>query len=102
MAGFSTLGYAVAAAAWLLTRAIQLAAERRARSALARGNRRYAMGAVAVARLGRVWLVAMAVLLVGLADREAGLAAAVLSAVLFTLYLAGQGIAHLLWPQEQA
>jgi putative exporter of polyketide antibiotics len=96
VAGLPMLGYAVAAGAWLAARAIQLAAERHARSALARGNRRSALGAVAMARLGRVWLIALAVLLVGLAEREAGLAAAVLSAVLFTVYLTGQGLAHLL------
>jgi putative exporter of polyketide antibiotics len=89
------LGYAVAAGAWLAARAIQLGAERRARGALAAGNRRGAMGAIAFARMGRVWLVALAVLLVGIAEREAGLAAAVLSAALFTVYLAGQGLAHL-------
>ncbi len=95
LGGLPMLGYAVAGAAWLLTRVIQLAAERQARGSLARGNRRSAMGAVALARLGRVWLVALAVLLVGIADRESGLAAAVLSAALFTTYLAAQGIAHL-------
>jgi putative exporter of polyketide antibiotics len=89
------LGYAVAAGAWLLTRAAQLAAERRARIALRSGNRRGAMGAVAIARLGRVWTIALAVLLVGLADRKAGLAAAILSALLFTVYLAAQGLARL-------
>jgi hypothetical protein len=54
---------------------------------------------VALARLGRVWLVALAILLVGVADREAGLSAAVLSVVLFTVYLAGQGISHVLSPE---
>jgi hypothetical protein len=88
------LGYAVAAAAWLVGRGIQLGAERRARAALRSGNRRGALGAVAFARLGRVWLVTLSVLLVGLAEREAGLAAAVLSAILFTAYLAGQGLAR--------
>jgi hypothetical protein len=96
VAGFSMLGYAVAAVAWLVARGIQFAAERHARTALARGNRRSALGAVAFARMGRVWLVALAVLLVGVVEREAGLAAAVLSVVLFTVYLAGQGIAHVL------
>jgi hypothetical protein len=38
---------------------------------------------------------ALAVLLVGLAEREAGLAAAVLVAVLFTVSFAAQGIVHL-------
>jgi hypothetical protein len=96
IAGLPMAGYVVAAVAWLAARVIQLAAERRARSALAQGNRRSALGAVALARLGRVWLVALAVLLVGVAERDAGLAAAVLSAVLFTVYLAGQGLAYLL------
>jgi hypothetical protein len=101
IAGFPILGYAVAAAAWLAARMIQLAAERHARSALAGGNRRSALGAIALARMGRVWLVALAVLLVGVAERDAGLAAAVLSAVLFTVYLGGQGLAHLV-DREQA
>ena len=95
VAGLPMIGYAVAAGAWLASRVIQLAAERRARISLEEGNRRSAMGAIALARMGRVWLVALAVLLVGVAEREAGLAAAVLSAVLFTVYLAGQGLAHL-------
>ena len=43
---------------------------------------------MAAATLGRVWLITLAVLLVGLAEREAGLAAALLSAALFTVYLA--------------
>jgi hypothetical protein len=101
VAGFSMLGYAVGAVAWLISRGIQLGAERLARCALRRGNRRSAMGAVAFARMGRVWLVALAVLLVGVAEREAGLAAGLLSVALFTVYLAGQGIAHLLGPGEE-
>ena len=99
VAGFPMLGYAVAAAAWLLARGIQYAADRHARRALREGNRRSALGAVAFARMGRVWLVALAVLLVGVADREAGLAAALLSLALFTVYLAGQGLAHVLSPE---
>jgi hypothetical protein len=96
IAGWPMLGYAVAAGAWLVARVIQLAAERHARSSLAAGNRRSAMGAIAFARMGRVWLIALAVLLVGVVEREAGLAAAVLSAALFSAYLAGQGLAHLI------
>jgi hypothetical protein len=96
LAGFPMLGYAVAAGAWLTARAAQVVVERRARQALAAGNRRWALGAVAVVRLGRVWLIALAVLIVGIAQRQAGLAAALLCVVMFTLYLAGQGVAHLL------
>jgi hypothetical protein len=43
-----------------------------------------------------------AVLLGGLAEREAGLSAAVLLLVLFTISFAAQGIAHLFEPEGQA
>ena len=58
------------------------------------------MGIVAATTLGRVWLMATAVLLVGLlAEREDGLAAAVLVVVLFTVSFAAQGLAHLFEPE---
>jgi hypothetical protein len=100
--GLPMLGYIVAAGAWLTGRALHLAAERRAISTLRGGNRRGAMGVMAVATLGRVWLVALAILLVGLADREAGLAAAILAAALVTTYFAGQALARLFEPEEPA
>jgi putative exporter of polyketide antibiotics len=100
IAGWPLGGYAVAAAAWLAQRGIQLAASRRATAAQKRGDRRAALGILAGATLARVWLIALAVLLVGLAEREAGLAAAVLSAALFTVYLATQFATRLLAPQE--
>ena len=56
---------------------------------------------IAAATLGRVWLMATAVLLVGLAERQAGLAAAVLVAVLFTVSFVAQGLAHLFEPEGQ-
>jgi hypothetical protein len=89
------LGYAVAAAAWLAQRGIQVLAGRRAAGELSRGYRQRAMAIVAVSTLGRVWLMAAAVLAVGLGEREAGLAAAVLLAALFTISFAAQGLAHL-------
>jgi uncharacterized membrane protein YkgB len=93
--GLPMLGYAAGAAVWLVQRGIQMIADRRARAELAAGNRRRAMGVIAATTLGRVWLMATAVLLVGLAEREAGLAAALLVAVLFTLSFAAQGLSHL-------
>lgn len=99
--GFSLLGYAVAAAAWLAQRGVQALAGRRAARELAQGNRRGAMGTVAATTLGRVWLMATAVLLVGIAQRQAGLAAALLLLALFTLAFAAQGIAYLLEPEGQ-
>ena len=98
VAGWPLLGYAVGAGAWLAQRGIRLAADRRASRALAAGDRRTALGALAAAMLGRVWLVSLAVLLVGLAQRESGLASAILCAVLFTVYLGAQLLARLLHP----
>ena len=43
-----------------------------------------------------------AVLLVGIAEREAGLAAAILLLVLFTISFAAQGLAHLLRAEGKA
>jgi hypothetical protein len=99
--GAPALGYAVAAGAWLAGRAIKLAADRHSARALGRADRRSALGALAFATLARVWLLAMAILLVGLAEREAGLAAAVLAAWVVTAYLAGQAVVHLLEPGEE-
>jgi len=95
-AGLPMLGYGVVACVWLVQLAIERFAEARAQGALAEGDRRTAMGWIAATTLGRVWLVALTVLLVGLAEREAGLAAAVLAAVLFTAHLLGRMFARLL------
>ncbi|HVQ58864.1 MAG TPA: hypothetical protein VMS60_08150 [Solirubrobacterales bacterium] len=94
------LGYAVAAGVWLIQRGIQMLAAKRAQAEMLAGNRQKAMGVVAASTLGRVWLMATAVLLVGLAEREAGLAAAVLTLVLFTVSFAAQGLAHLFGEPE--
>jgi len=95
------LGYAVAAAAWLAQRGIHMLAQRRMKQELAAGNRQKAMGIVAATGLGRVWLMATSVLLVGIAEREAGLAAALLLLALFTLSFAAQGLTHLLDDQPE-
>jgi hypothetical protein len=96
LGGLPLLGFAVAAGVWLVQRGIQAVAQRRMKAELAAGNRQTAMGVVAGSTLGRVWLMATAVLLVGIVEREAGLAAAILLLVLFTLSFAAQGISHLL------
>ncbi len=93
IAGWPMLGYAVAAAAWIAQWGIELAANRRVARALRERERRTALGVLGAATLGRVWLVALAVLLVGLlGERQDGLAAAVLSAVLITAHLAGRSV----------
>lgn len=101
LADLPMLGYAAAAAAWLAQRALQRFAGARASRNLAAGDRRTAMGYTAVAMLGRLWLVALVVLLVGLlGEREDGLAAAVLSAALFTVYFAGEAAGQVLASKE--
>lgn len=98
---FPLLGYAVAAGAWLTQRGIQMLAQRRMKQELAAGNRQKAMGIVAATGLGRVWLMATSVLLVGVADRESGLAAALLLLALFTISFAAQGLSHLFDDQPE-
>jgi hypothetical protein len=101
LGGLPMLGYAVGAAAWLAQRGIQMVAAKRSQEELKAGNRQKAMGIVGATTLGRVWLMATAVLLVGLlGEREAGLAAAVLVLVLFTVSFAAQGLAHLFGEPE--
>jgi len=100
LGGLPMLGYAVGAAAWLAQRGIQTIATRRAHAELAAGNRQKAMGIVAATTLGRVWLMATVVLLVGLSDREAGLASAVLVLALFTVSFAAQGLSHIFGEPE--
>jgi hypothetical protein len=94
------LGYVVAAGAWLAQRLLQRFASGRASEA---SERRAAVGVIAAATLGRVWLLALAILLVGvLGDEDAGLAAAVLAAALVTVYLAGEAVGQLSGRREGA
>jgi hypothetical protein len=103
LADWPLLGYAVAAGAWLVQRAIRAFADRRAADALARGERRSAMGVTAVSSLGRVWLLTLAALLVGLLgeDRD-GLAAALLLVLLFTTQLGTSALTRLFAGEERA
>lgn len=90
-------GYIVTAAAWLVGRGGKAVADRRRSQALQAADRNTALGLTAATMLGRLWLLAGAILLVGLlGDRDAGLAGAVLAALLVTAYLAGEATAHLL------
>jgi uncharacterized membrane protein YkgB len=102
LAGLPIAGYAAIAAVWLLGLWVEHYAERRAARELSGGNRRDAMGWVAATSLGRVWVIVLTVLLVGLlVDREAGLAAAVLAAILFTVHFACRLIARAMTPPEK-
>jgi hypothetical protein len=83
-AGLPILGWGVAAAAWLAQRAISIVIERRARAAT---EPRVVAGLMVASMLTRGWLVALSILGAGLAERKAGLAAAVLFLLLFTVHL---------------
>jgi len=100
-AGFSLVGYAVAAVAWVAQRLVQLWAERKARAEMAAGRRNKAMGAVGATSLARPWFMAAVVLVTGIIDREVGLTAAALLAVLFTVNMASRGLAYLLGANEE-
>jgi hypothetical protein len=101
VAGASLLGYAVATAAWLIQRSVLIAAERAAARALAGGVRRNALAVLAGATLARLWVVTLAILLVGtLGSSQAGLTAAILSLVLVTVSLGGRALGRALHPEE--
>ena len=96
IADLPLLGYAVGAIAWLIQHAILVVAERRSGIALRAGDRTSAVGSIAVATFVRLWVVTGAILLVGLlAEREDGLAAAVLCAALVTAHLGGTALSRL-------
>ena len=99
---FSLLGYAAGAVAWLAQRGVQWLAQRRSGEALKAGNRQRAMGIIAATTLGRVWLMATIVLVIGIAQRTAGLSSALLLAGLFTISMGTSGIAYLLQPESQS
>jgi hypothetical protein len=100
VAGFSMLGYAAAAVAWLAQRGVQWLAQLRSTESLKNGNRQRAMGIIAATTLGRVWLMATVVLIVGIAERSAGLSSAILLAILFTISMGASGMAYLLQPEN--
>lgn len=102
LAGLPMLAYVVLAGVWLAQAGMEIAADRRAARALVEGDRQAAMGWTAAITLSRVWVVALAVLLVGLAEREAGLAAAVLALVLFTVHLGARVFARLIESRQDA
>jgi hypothetical protein len=77
------LGYAAAAVAWLVQRAIQVVLTRKAAAAQ---DPRAVAGIAVGSMIGRGWLVALTIFAAGLEDNDAGLAAAVLFIVLFTAY----------------
>jgi hypothetical protein len=87
IAGLPLLGWAAVAVAWVAQRWIVATLKRRA---LATGRRHAVMRAVGWSMMIRLALVTSSVVIVGVADRDAGLPAALLAAVLFTISLGAQ------------
>jgi hypothetical protein len=79
-ADLSLFAWAGVTVAWVFQRGIQAFLLGRAEAS---GNPRSAFGLMSVSLIGRVWLLALAVLAIGLIERDAGLPAAVLTAVTF-------------------
>ena len=100
-ADLSLLAYGVVAGVWIAGRLARAAADRHRARALANQNRNAALGVTMATMLARVWVLAGAILAVGLIDDDAGLPAALLAAAVVTCYLAGEGIWHLLHPEEK-
>ena len=85
------LGWAAIAVAWAGQRVVQAAIDRRARES---DDPRTVAGLLTGSMIARGWLVAGTIFVVGLAEREAGLAAAILALTLFTFYVTSQMIAR--------
>jgi hypothetical protein len=101
VADLPLVGYATAAVAWLAQHLLFAWTQRRATDSLRRGDRKAAMGVVGISMVGRLWIVTLPILVVGIVvEREAGLAAAVLAVALVTVHLASVAITRLLYSEE--
>ena len=101
LADLPLVGYATAAAAWIVQHLVFTWSQRRALVALRTGDRKAAMGAVGISMIARLWIVTLPILIVGIVvEREAGLAAAVLAVVLVTVHLGSVALTRLFYSEE--
>jgi len=84
VAGFPIIGWVTAAAAWAVQRLINEWSTRKAASS---DDVRTRVGLLAGSMILRGWIVAGIIIAVGLGDSDAGLAAAVLFLLVFTLQM---------------
>ena len=100
-AGFPMAGYLAVVGLWIVLYGVELISNRAIEGAVARRDRRAAMGWLGATGLARAWIVALGVLIIGLAaGKEAGLAAAVLAAILFTVHLGSRVLLRLTQSRE--
>jgi hypothetical protein len=83
LGGLPIAGYLVGGGAWVVQKGIQELLARRARGS---DDPRLVLGLTVGGMIARGWLVAGAIFAVGVGDNDAGLAAAVLVILLFTVY----------------
>ena len=81
------LGWLGAAVGWGIQRVVQILIEKRARAS---DDPRTVAGLLTGSMIARGWIVAGSIFIVGLAERVAGLAAAIHSITLFTFYFTSQ------------
>jgi hypothetical protein len=81
------IGWAGVAAAWIAQRALQAGINKRARES---DDPRTVAGLLTGSMIARGWLVAGTIFVVGLSEREAGLAGAILAITLFSFYFMSQ------------
>jgi hypothetical protein len=86
VAGWPMFAWAGTTAAWLFQRTVQTLLGRRAEAS---ANPRMMVGLMTVSLMGRIWFLMLAVLAIGLIEREAGLPAAVLTLVTFQAWFTG-------------
>jgi diacylglycerol kinase len=90
-------GYLAVVGLWIVIYGVELISNRAIEGAVTRRDRRAAMGWLGATGLARAWIVALGVLIIGLAaGKDAGLAAAVLAAILFTVHLGTRVLLRLL------
>jgi hypothetical protein len=100
-AGFPMAGYLAVAGIWIVMYGIELISNRAIEGAVERRDRRAAMGWLGATGLARAWIVALGVLIIGIAaGKNAGLAAAVLAAILFTVHLGSRILLRVTEPRE--
>jgi hypothetical protein len=82
--GMPLVAWAGVTVLWLLQRAAQALLERRA---FAAEDPTRATAVLALSMFARVWIFALAIFVLGKADRDAGLSAALLAVILVTVHL---------------
>jgi hypothetical protein len=100
-ADFPMAGYLGVAGIWIVMYGLEVLSDRAIEGAVARRDRRAAMGWIGATGLARAWIAALGVLIIGVAaGKGAGLAAAVLAAILFTVHFGARLLTRVTQPEE--